>query len=147
MCGSMTTSAPEISGTSHNVNAAVALFAADASAEGDPAPIGSTITTSPGFTTSAAPRVCGSKLPSSRRGPIRSHRRGHIDDGILLLRPKGFSYHYTIQKAAGDASMSRACPALPSGTTALATSFGSIGTLLLADTGNFVQIGVSMTPG
>ena len=29
----------------------------------------------------------------------------------------------------------------------LATSFGSIGTLLPTDTGSFVQIGVSMTPG
>ena len=43
--------------------------------------------------------------------------------------------------------MSFACPALPSGTPALANSFGSIGALLPADTGSFVQIGVSMTPG
>src|ERR1700732_2145112 len=39
--------------------------------------------------------------------------------------------------------MSCACPALPSGTPALATSLGSIGTLRPAETGSFVQI----TPG
>ena len=39
------------------------------------------------------------------------------------------------------------CPALRSGTPALAISFPSIGSLLPALAGIFVQIGVSMTPG
>jgi hypothetical protein len=38
--------------------------------------------------------------------------------------------------------MSCACPTLPSGTPALATSFGSMGTLRPADPDIFVQIGV-----
>jgi hypothetical protein len=44
-------------------------------------------------------------------------------------------------------AMSCAYPTLPSGTPTLATSFGSTGALLPAEIGNFVQIGVSMTPG
>ena len=42
--------------------------------------------------------------------------------------------------------MSCACPAHPSGTPALATSFGSIGTLRPADPDSFVEIGVLITP-
>ena len=38
-------------------------------------------------------------------------------------------------------------PSPAGGTPALATSSGSIGTLRPADSGGFVQIGVSMTPG
>jgi hypothetical protein len=41
--------------------------------------------------------------------------------------------------------MSCAGPPLPIGTPALATSFGSIGTLRPPDPDSFVQIGVSMT--
>src|SRR5437870_520892 len=42
--------------------------------------------------------------------------------------------------------MSCAWPDLPSGTPALATSFGSIGALLPTEVGNLVQIGVSDDP-
>jgi hypothetical protein len=41
--------------------------------------------------------------------------------------------------------MSCACPALLSGTPALATSFGSIAALLPVDAGGIVEIAVSMT--
>src|SRR6516225_7936190 len=64
----MTTSAPEISGTWQRLKIAVALLAAFASALGDDGLIGSTITTSPGLTTSAALRGYDPKLPSACRG-------------------------------------------------------------------------------
>ena len=59
------------------------------------------------------------------------------------------SFNLTRQRrgTAPPFATSRASPALPSGTSAFATSLGSVGALLPLDAGIFVQIGVSMTRG